>query len=277
MGSDIIFVGGCMRSGTTLLHRTLCQTEASNPFIQASFYLTRQLEIYQRTLQQGDDFIADMFGDRDGLTAFTSAIINRLLGVIRERWDDPEVLILKQTEITRFIPLLVELIPEALFVVSVRDPRDTVCSMLEVGERHAKQQQNSIYSRLGRNVGALSEIYNNMYRPLMQACEASPDLKRKTSFVLYEDLAQSAKPTITKLADFTGLPLQAFAETESYRPEPSRSTIRSHPYWGAYTPNLTGSPISSESVGKHRLALTQSEISVVESTCSGMMTRFGYI
>lgn len=265
-----------MRSGTTLLHRTLCQTEVSNPFIQASFYLTRQLEIYQRTLQQGDDFIADMFGDRNGLTKFTREILIRLLGTIRERWDNPQVLVLKQTEITRFIPLLAELIPEALFVVSVRDPRDTVCSMLEVGERHVKKQQNSIYSRLGRKVGALSEIYNNMYRPLMQACEASSDIQRKTCFMRYEDLVLHSKPTIAELADFTSLPLQAFAETESYRPEPSRSTIRSHPYWGAYTTNLTGSPISSESVGKHRLKLTQSEISVVESTCTGMMTRFGY-
>lgn len=50
----LIFVGGCMRTGTTILHRVLCSSPAAHPYITESWYLLDQLRIYVWSLRRYD-------------------------------------------------------------------------------------------------------------------------------------------------------------------------------------------------------------------------------
>src|SRR3546814_1868167 len=75
---------------------------------------------------------------------------------------------LKSPELSTYFPHAADLFPEARFVISVRDPKDTIASMIEVGERHRRSGVNSFLAAAGRNIDALSKSYRQFYLPVMQ-------------------------------------------------------------------------------------------------------------
>ncbi len=80
----LIFVGGCMRTGTTILHRVLCSSPASQPYITESWYLLDQLRIYAWSLQRYDVRQKDYFGEKENFDEFTRNIVRnyiRMIGV----------------------------------------------------------------------------------------------------------------------------------------------------------------------------------------------------
>lgn len=273
----IVFVGGCMRSGTSLMHRLLCQSPDTNPFIQGCFYLTRQLDLHQHFSQRDRIFATDYFGEGDGLMDFTRDTVRRFLDVTRRCWDHPRVLVLKQTELTWHFPLLAQLLPMARFVVCVRDPRDTIASMIEVGQRQQRNQSTSAFTRAGRDIQQLCHIYNDIYAGVLRGVDTDESsLHDRTLFVRYEDVVRDTAATIDKLSAFCGISLNEFSRTGQWQPDHIAEKATKHPHWRTYITALSGGEISDQSVGKHHQVLGDLDRVVVDMHCAAIRTRFAY-
>ncbi len=94
----LIFVGGCMRTGTTILHRVLCSSPASHPYITESWYLLDQLRIYAWSLQRYDVRQKDYFGEKENFDEFTRNIVRNYFRMIGVRYAPATALILKNPD-----------------------------------------------------------------------------------------------------------------------------------------------------------------------------------
>src|SRR3546814_5975830 len=126
-------------------------------------------------------YVEDYLCGPKGLFDFTIELLDRLLQETHTRLGQPEALVLKSPELSTYFPHAADLFPEARFVISVRDPKDTIASMIEVGERHRRSGVNSFLAAAGRNIDALSrsEEQTSELKSLMRTSYAVFCLKKK--------------------------------------------------------------------------------------------------
>ncbi|PYE16613.1 sulfotransferase family protein [Paraburkholderia silvatlantica] len=130
-----VFVGGPPRSGTTILHAMICSSDKTNGFINECSYFTAFMHPLQIGLNTFDAHTRHYFDSREALIRNHAGILESELGKIWERTGKPDILALKDPMLTPLFPLLGETLSYAKFVVSVRDPRATISSRIEVTQR----------------------------------------------------------------------------------------------------------------------------------------------
>ncbi len=266
----LIFVGGCMRTGTTILHRVLCSSPASHPYITESWYLLDQLRIYAWSLKRYDVRQKDYFGEKENFDEFTRDIVRNYIRVIRTRYAPATAVILKHPELTGFFPLLARWFDDARFVVNVRDPRDAIASMVEVGARHRADGTVTPQSRMGRNMKKRSNFYLKYYARFLAG---GKDLMRRSLVVRYEDLMGETEKTVGSLSRFLDLPLDMEAirnfdsrteDSANLNAEKRKKDWLSRAFWSdLYTKGL-----STERIGRYGEVLTPEEISEIETHCA---------
>ena len=99
-------------------------------------------------------------------------------------------LVLKNPEMTPLFAEVRELVYEARFLVVIRDPRDTIASILEVAKKQAQAGQTSNFTNIGRDMRRLSQLYNAYYRAVVNT--SSESLKSVSYACIWCE-----KPTVT--------------------------------------------------------------------------------
>lgn len=266
------FVGGCMRSGTTLLNSVLCSTDLTNPIIREAQYLGRLIHLHIYAQSTFDDFLFHYFDSRQDLKLYHAELIEKFLDRIRIRYDGPAHLVLKNPQMTPQFPEVFELVGDCKFLVVVRDPRDTICSIREVANRQASQGEVTDIVHMKDNLPRLAEYFLSYYQTLMT--NKNLVFQKNLLIIRYEDLAQRTGEVVEKLAGFTGLPLHgydpdgAWREMTAYHSEKTRN----NPFYA----ELYDQPISSAKIGRHLMELTNEEIDSIERICHLFMQRCGY-
>lgn len=274
--NSVVFVGGCMRSGTTLVQRILSAGKDVNPLIAECQYLNSLVSSYRQCLDGFDLFGADYFGDVATYHAFNRKVLRDFLEMVRRKFQNPVHLVLKRPELTFHFSALAHLLPEARFVLVIRDPRDTISSMLEVARRHEERSVPSPLSELGRNMERLSSLLLRYY----QDPYAHPEhLTGRLMTVRYEDIVTDGRQTLAALERFTGISL---SESGLAAPDPKivsgawQSIQSDAAYSGAFWSANWMGPVNADSIGRHRQSLTSAEIAAIERCCDGLGRKFRY-
>ena len=165
------------------------------------------------------------------------------------------------------MPDVIDLFPEAVFLVTVRDPRDQVASELEVAaRRQAAGLPDHHYGT--RNIVALAQRYLSYSREILTLRRQQPE---QLNIVRYEDLILRSEEALTNLRGMTGLALPF---------DPAKPWTRVSPLAALQTggdrSDLYGAPIDAASVGRFQRELTAAEAATVEETCAELMSEFGY-
>lgn len=140
-GFTPLFVAGAPRSGTTILHAIVCASEKTNGYITECSYFTAFMHPLLIGLNTFDVHTKHYFATKEALVQNHSDILNNELSKIWVTTGRPEILALKDPMLTPLIPHLAEPLPQAKFVVSVRDPRATISSRIEVAKRESQDGQ----------------------------------------------------------------------------------------------------------------------------------------
>ncbi len=272
-----IFVGGAQRSGTTLLTQALCSGEETNPYIGESGNLRALLQVHKLMEQRFDDESIVHFGSREAMDEYFGTCVRSFLSHTLATNSPATSLVLKEPHLTMHFPLLWKLIPTTKFVMSIRDPRDIVASMLRVGEKLKKQGVSHLFN--SGNIDGIAKNIVPFYAPTIQFSQGNETFKKSVFWLKYEAFLSDPEKTVRRLASFTGLPLDRY--------DPENSAVRIHPIQQeALAKNDRITPwvsslmlqkgIEGTNAGKYKSNLTTKQIKAVENAVPGLMKRFGY-
>ena len=135
LGFKPIFVVGAPRSGTTILHSLLCTAKNSNAYISECSLFTGICRAFFQAanVHAWKDHTKFYFRDEvNRFSAYASSTIKKMLFHIWIEMGCPSMLILKDPLLSSLAPFVMSLVPEAIFVVSVRNPLDVVSSRVNV-------------------------------------------------------------------------------------------------------------------------------------------------
>lgn len=263
----VVIVGGSIRSGTTMIQRILCASPDVNPIVAEINYLDNELSNFEFWRRDFALHLRDHFGTVERLEAFVQGIARDYFATIREQTGGPEVLILKSPFITTRFPLLARWFPAMKFLVVVRDPRDIVASIIDVGERHAERNARSPLVRMGRDMDQLCRYTRTFY---VSALRAMDTFKQRIKTVKYEAVVRNPEAAIPALAAFAGVSLasEAVDDADAWNAGTlfmdAGARERNAVGAGFWSPLYTEA-ISTARIGRHREMLTGDEIAKIES------------
>src|SRR3546814_6738264 len=93
-------------------------------------------------------------------------------------------------------------------------------------------------------------------------------LRSRVLFVRYEDLVGDTESEARRLSKFCGLALHPAALAKRNADARGTRSIIDHQHWGAYLTALSGGPVSSTSVGRHREVLEPAEAQQIDRLCA---------
>jgi len=133
-----LFVAGAPRSGTTILHAIVCASRRTNGYINECSYFTGLLHPLLVGLDTFDVHTKHYFPSREAFVVHHADVLRNELHRIWQYTGCREILALKDPMLTPLIPHVAKALPETKFIVSVRDPRATISSRIEVLKRETQ-------------------------------------------------------------------------------------------------------------------------------------------
>jgi len=265
------FIGGAPRSGGTLLTSILCADGTTNPILREAHFLREMVQVYRhgkRSFESLED--RHYFSNQQELRDFSSLWVTAFLDRLLISHTPASNLVLKSFLLSIMFPAVHELIPDARFLISVRDPRDIITSQVEVGQRQVLQGQPN---RFPRDIIALSKENRQYYMP--SVANIDPIFRSKVLYVRYEDLTQDIESQLKRIREFTGLSLSGYAPKSDWTNN-GRDFKSEHKAGDPYINELYGKGISSSRVQRYLNVLTPAEIATVETECAPLFQEFGY-
>lgn len=263
------FIGGSQRSGTSLLLRILCDDPATHPFFGECSYARKLAEAYVHGKNVYKDELQYLYDSPEAFRDAHADLMRGFFDQARTRFDTQH-LALKEPHLTTLFPDLWELFgDEARFLILIRDPRDVIASMLNVGEKMAADGVSSVYN--SGDLARLIKVFNSFYIKPLEAYRDIPELRAQTLLVRYEQLVSQPEQVLNQVRGFTGLslPLEEAPGKRNLKDGPSKRTS----HWNT---ELSGQAISTAKVSNYRQRLTPEQIAQVEAGCKDFMRIFGY-
>jgi sulfotransferase family protein len=263
----ITFVGGAMRTGTSLLQSVLCGAPESNDMMYECIYLREQLRMYATWIQQSERGLSDFFDGKKGLTEFTKQLVFNLIDLTHKQQLEPQHLVMKNPEITMYFSVLMEFMPETKYVVAVRDPKDVVASMIEVARKQKERAHGSNMVAAGRNMQKLTGLYLSYYNDLLKS---RPKHNGRVMFIRYEDLVTKYDEMVPVLIKFTGLDLS------KHDPEAAWKYTRDRGKNEMFDTESRGKRMTASNIGNYNDILNTEEAQQVDKYAAPFMKIFGY-
>lgn len=264
------FVGGCAKSGTTLLNAILCSDSQTGPRLPECNFLLSAVEaigLAQNGMKtQGNHH----FRDEKALFAFGRTWIEAWVAQTRQLYPEHPHLVMKFPRLTTVFNYLCLLLPEARFLVIVRDPRDLAAAYFKVHDKMMETNQGG--STLPRNPVTVGNFIWSHYLPVITACKQGQS--HRFHVIRYEDLVNRPTEIVNGIRRFTGLAL-----TDC---DPGAKWLEKRPDGLVDDPTnlwhseLWGQPVTPNRIGTYTDVLTEPETQELEKTCATMMQIFGY-
>lgn len=255
----ILVVGGCGKSGTTLLQAVLSASENCNPLIGECGYVYYLVSAYTNAMEHWPEEAKFLFTDPGNAAHFTRVTIERLLNGIRQRYACDHVVI-KSPRLTPLLPIFCQLLRGVVPVVIVRDPLDVVAASVQA-------ERPSCQPEARRLIRRFAQRYVVTYQPLIEAPEV-------ITLVKYEELVTRPLPVIDALSQLIGLPSHFDSEDPWKGSEFTGNLVSaSRSDWHS---SMWTMPLSSSRIGSYRDTLSATDISTVSEICASMCDYFGY-
>jgi hypothetical protein len=250
--SRLVFVGGSPRSGTTLAQRILdCHPEVYGgpefDFVPPIVDLFRDM---RRAIQSGR---IDAILDENGLVhAFRCLLVALFLPKLQA--EGVGYLSEKTPSNVLAFPWLEECAPEAKKILVIRDPRDVVCSMLEVGQRQRRRQGRA--AGFVRDTIAAVDCMNQCLRAGTALAESSTNCL----VVYYEEMVSDPLSVANRMYHFIGVPEMERLDLENEQFKAARNQ-ESWIDWA--TPGTISGGVEKDRVGVAEQQLTRSDLDYI--------------
>ncbi len=251
---DLVLVGGYGRTGTTLMQGLLCASEDVIGMTAEAKLLFGLIDTYARGVIVWKGQTSDYFPDRDAYRHFMRGVVGSYLHYLRVRSGADRRLLQKVPIVARFVPEAADLLPNARFVIMVRDPRAALASRLEVDRRHGDRPNPE------GEIERFVRIYAKLVRQLVS-------LGDKLIFVRYEHLVTDPDAAIERVSQFLGIRAPPNVRSLAWESKRTRTAAGSSP--------LDGQPVSTASLTKYRQSLDPAVLARLEGQRHEIERRIG--
>lgn len=264
-----------MRSGTTLMYKLLCASPDTNSMVAECQYLTGQMTLFHNWSARFDLYLREYFGSPADFESYSRSIVDQFLTLTRIGQQSPKLLVLKNPELTPFFVKLADWFPQARFVVVVRDPRDTVVSMLDVADRQRASGQTSTLVNFGRDMTRFCDYYKSHY---INVLNQQAKFQGRLHVVRYEDLVTEPSPILQTVAKSCGMSIPGSATEDEQLQKQSLGAHDGHndEHAEAFWSPLYKQGIASTQVGRYQKNLSEEETAAIQSCCEDMNKVFHY-
>jgi len=277
--SKPIFIGGCGRSGTTLLrivlgvhsqfyagpelniHTNLIHNlEDKYPYVPKKAYLLYDKKKIKQLSEEFDISQSDIRHIRNS-TSCLAGFINLFMNRVAKTHDKPRWIEKTPKNVT-ILPFLFEYFPKARFIHVIRDGRDVACSL----RHHPKYKRvNGEKVRTHKN-----RLIRNCTDRWINDVSAGLEYRDDPRYyeVRYEHFVRAPKDTLSNLLDFLEVSFEEkllshheHADDEPAFFLPSQNAVE---------------PINDSSVGRWKTDLSQKEAQTVERKAGDLLRRLRY-
>lgn len=232
-----VFIGGAARSGTTLLNALVSTSQSCNPFAPEFHYLATLGQSLASNLMIFDRSQRFFVRSREALIENHFRLMN---AVVHEAWaalGQPEFLVIKHCKLTPMFALLAKHMPSARFLVSIRDARDVVASML----RASSKQRGRTQPISDDEIRLIITQFNTYYGAILSAAKGS--LKGRLLIVQHEKLASGDYRTLESFLGLTDIDPQRLWKRSVFDIRRLEQDPMFSQHWGR--------PITNESVATY--------------------------
>lgn len=244
-----IFIAGGPRCGTTLMQGLLCKDDETIPMTKESTYFNFLMEAYQKGKFMWNNHTHSYFKDKMEYMGFNRFITDNYFRQVYSLYP-ADVLVHKHPGMTKTFPDIMELYPDSLFIIMLRDPRDAIASYLKI-----KRDE-------GYGVDYFVNMFIGEFQQYMDFIKTKGHMPN-TLYVRYEDLLLNTEWQMEVLRDFTRLLLDF---------DPTKNGWESNRVGGEYSTELDGKPIDASNIGRYKENLTEDELMYIQSR----MNEIGY-
>lgn len=266
----ITFVVGPPRCGSTLAYNILCSDTRTNEALNENHLLMQLSSLYQFSKQRLQIEEGHFFSNEDEVKELFTKYSNMFIEHLGGKYPDASILLLKSITLSAAAHILIEIMPDANFCLCVRDPRDIVVSMIEVG---VKQQKQGINNQFPRDISLLSKTILQSYYPFVVL--RPQKLISKTVVAKYEEITQNPTNAIKQLEEKMVLDLSGYNHEKKW-PRTATDIESRNQRGDPFFTDKWGKPISNSSVGKYKQVLSRSEIETIETICAPIFNQFDY-
>lgn len=230
----LIFVTGFPRSGTTLLQRLIAGGE-NHGFFPECNAISQLLRAYRTATSLSEGRIKAYFGSNNDIQTFYRATVDALIDKLLSNKEPRNILVLKDPLMLDVAAKTIELYPDAILIVNLRDPLDIVASRKEVAQRRGDEfNLSDVVEKTRVEAKHAKGLYNKLR-----------DMEN-VLFLRYENLCLFPDRSIETLTNKLGYPIDQELQASSNPSSP-------------FVTDLENESISPSSIKRHMVTLDSTE------------------
>lgn len=261
---------GCMgRSGSTLLRTMLdCHSQIlSGPEFNHLTEIFGLFNCINRSIERERiSEILDTEHLRDAFRVFIKTLFEQYIYT-----HNKPIFIEKSPSNIWVFNFLAEIFPDAKFIQMIRDPRDVVCSHLEVGKRFLKENKKPYSPALeSAKVCARDWTKTVMFGESVCGKDSQLYLQNRVVTIKYEDLVMQPEIELKKVCKL----LEVDFEPAMLEPHKTQHDVVIDNLW--FTPEQYSAPVYDSKIGRWKLDLSLKDRLYISGYCQRYIELFQY-
>jgi len=272
MLEKIVYIVGSPRSGSSLIYNGICSHENFNPAIPENHLVTNLTKNFFLQYQRNQNIEGNyFFNSIEDTKSYFKNCLEIFFNKISKKYCVNH-LVLKSITLTKHINILNEIYPEISYIITIRDPRDIIVSMINVGQR---QEGLKMQNQFPRKIDLLCQKINQFYRIFLEKSHEK-FLNEKIYLVKYEDFILHPLDTLNQIIKKFSIDILYDNNFDIWKRSSNIYQGNGKGIVNPYKSNLWDKPLNNSRIGIYKKFLETNEISEVNSRCKDIIGMFNY-
>jgi len=264
--NKLVFICGAPRTGSSFLYNSICSSNLFNKALTENHFISNQISVLKKQIGRNKKEQFMHFQDPNYTIGFFKKIIYQYLLNLSNKHKTNN-LCLKSILFSLDSNIISSIFPYAYFIFIVRDPRDTISSMLDVSKKQIEMQLKPNYPR---NMKILCEFINNHYDYILNTKTESSS--KNIIIIKYEDLSNKTINVLNDIMDKINLNYLYKNDDNLWS---NSDNINQDPQ-NPYKSDLWLQKPSTERIGVYKTKLTPEEVELINGMCINLINKFNY-